>query len=299
MASLGLTPEHELQYEKYLDRINRALSDYLEPDDSAVAQTAAAMKYSTMIGGKRIRPVLVLEFCRLCGGDWEDALPMACAIEMIHTSSLIHDDLPCMDNDDYRRGKPSCHKEYGENYALLAGDALEAYAFEVASHAEVDSEAAVKCIQLLSRATGIRGMLGGQTMDEENEGKPELSLDRVTETNARKTGALIRAACEMGCAVAGADPGLTENAVLYGEDLGLAFQIQDDILDVVGDAATLGKATGHDAEGNKTTYVGLLGLEESRRRAADFTDEALSALEHFPDHAFLADLTRKLLTRNY
>lgn len=299
MASLGLTPEHELQYEKYLDRINRALSDYLEPDDSAVAQTAAAMKYSTMIGGKRIRPVLVLEFCRLCGGDWEDALPMACAIEMIHTSSLIHDDLPCMDNDDYRRGKPSCHKEYGENYALLAGDALEAYAFEVASHAEVDSEAAVKCIQLLSRATGIRGMLGGQTMDEENEGKPELSLDRVTETNARKTGALIRAACEMGCAVARADPGLTENAVLYGEDLGVAFQIQDDILDVVGDAATLGKATGHDAEGNKTTYVGLLGLEESRRRAADFTDEALSALEHFPDHAFLADLTRKLLTRNY
>ena len=279
--------------------MEEALSDFLAFEDPNVAVMTDAMRYSTLIGGKRIRPILTLEFARLCGADPEQALPFACALEMIHTSSLIHDDLPCMDNDDTRRGKPTCHRAYGENYALLAGDALEAYAFEVASSAELPPDRVVCGIRLLSRATGPCGMLGGQTMDEQNEQRTDMTLIRLTETDARKTGALIRCACELGCAAAEATPSQREAAVRYGEALGVAFQIQDDILDVIGDAETLGKATGHDAEGNKATYVGFLGLEESVKRAADFSEQAVTALQEFPDPSFLMELTERLLQRDH
>lgn len=299
MAGLGMTPVNEAKFQEYHEKIEAALSRYLDIRDDRVRITADAMRYSTMVGGKRLRPVLVLEFCRLCGGNPEDAMPFACALEMVHSSSLIHDDLPCMDNDDYRRGKPSCHKKFGENYALLAGDALEAYAFETASKADTDPAITVECLRRLTTATGILGMLGGQTMDEENEGASNLDLDRLTATDALKTGAFIRVACEMGCLVASATEEQMEHAVRYGNALGVAFQIQDDILDVIGDEAKLGKAVGSDEDSHKSTYVSLLGLEESRKRAAEFTDMALEALDIFPDNDFIRELTSVLLKRDH
>ncbi len=299
MSLLGLTEVHAERYQEDLDLIEQALSEFLTSSDPLTKHTADAMRYSTMIGGKRLRPVWVLEFCRMAGGNPEDAVPFACALEMIHTSSLIHDDLPSMDNDDFRRGKPSCHKEYGENYALLAGDALEAYAFDIASHADNDPATVVSCIRLLSRATGLSGMLGGQTMDEENETLEDISLERLTETDARKTGAFIRVACELGCAVAGAKDEQQQAAVAYGNAVGVAFQIRDDILDVIGDTEVLGKQVGSDAENHKKTYVSFLGLEEAEHRAELFTQDALNALDSFEDSSFLKELTLKLLERDY
>ena len=283
----------------YRDRVDKALEQYFAPENPQVTRTLDAMRYSTMIGGKRIRPILVLEFCRMCGGDTEEAMSFACALEMVHTSSLIHDDLPCMDNDDYRRGKPSCHKKYGYNYALLAGDALEAYAFETAASAKTDPAITVKCLQLLTHATGVNGMLGGQTLDEENETLEGMTLERLRDTDALKTGALIRVACEMGCVVGRATEEQYKAAVEYGEALGVAFQIQDDILDVIGDEKKLGKATGHDAESNKATYVGFLGLEKAQEEAAAYTDKALKALDAFSDNQYLKELTESLLHRDH
>lgn len=299
MAGLGMSPENEAKYNVYHEQIEKALSQYLDIHDEKVQITADAMRYSTMVGGKRLRPVLVLEFCRLCGGNPDDAMPFACALEMVHTSSLIHDDLPCMDNDDFRRGKPSCHKKFGYNYALLAGDALEAYAFETAAKASVNPEITVECLRRLTTATGIQGMLGGQTMDEQNEGKTDIDLARLTETDARKTGAFIRAACEMGCLAASASPEQMSCAVRYGDALGVAFQIQDDILDVIGDEKKLGKAVGSDKDSNKTTYVSVLGLDGAKKRASDFTDQAVSALDGFSDNGFLKELTLTLLKRDH
>lgn len=299
MAGLGMTPENEAVFNSYHEQIETALSRYLDIHDDRVQITADAMRYSTMVGGKRLRPVLVLEFCRLCGGNPDDAMPFACALEMVHTSSLIHDDLPCMDNDDYRRGKPSCHKKFGYNYALLAGDALEAFAFETAAGASADPKITVECLRRLTAATGIRGMLGGQTMDEENEGNSQVDLARLTETDALKTGAFIRVACEMGCLTASATKEQMDHAIQYGNALGVAFQIQDDVLDVIGDEKKLGKAVGSDQDSNKSTYVGLLGLEEAQKRAADFTEQALQTLEFFPDNNFLKELTSVLLKRDH
>lgn len=299
MAGLGMSPENEAKFNSYHETIETALSRYLDIHDDRVQITADAMRYSTMVGGKRLRPVLTLEFCRLCGGNPEDALPFACALEMVHTSSLIHDDLPCMDNDDYRRGKPSCHKKFGYNYALLAGDALEAYAFETAANATVDPKITVECLRRLTAATGIHGMLGGQTMDEANETKTDVDLARLTDTDALKTGAFIRVACEMGCLSASASKEQMDHAIQYGNALGVAFQIQDDILDVIGDEKKLGKAVGSDKESHKATYVGLLGLEGSQKRAVEFTDKALQALDIFPDNDFIKELTSVLLKRDH
>ena len=215
-----------------------------------------------MIGGKRIRPVLVLEFCRVCGGDPDHALALACALEMIHTSSLIHDDMPCMDNDDMRRGQPSCHKKFGENTALLAGDALEACAFEVAAGADLPAKTTVEAVKLLAKATGPYGMLGGQIMDVENESRDDVTLDRLEATHQKKTGALIRVACELGC------------------------------------IALLGKPVGSDAEEEKATYVTLLGLDGAKEKAAYYTEQAYKALEAFDENGFLRDLTESLLTRD-
>ncbi|MDE6133098.1 MAG: polyprenyl synthetase family protein, partial [Oscillospiraceae bacterium] len=194
---------------------------------------AQAMWYSLSAGGKRIRPVLMLEFCRMCGGDVEKVLPSACALEMIHTFSLIHDDLPCMDNDDFRRGKPSCHKAYGEAEALLAGDALLNLAYEIISSSGLPAETKIAVISELSMDVGINGMIGGQVIDTSYDGK--MIADLLLEMYSMKTGALLKAACKIGCIAAGADVEKLKAAETYAEKLGLAFQIKDDILDVSGD----------------------------------------------------------------
>ena len=283
--------------ESYSDLIDSRLERLMEGREKPVLDLTDAMRYSTMIGGKRIRPVLVLEFCRVCGGDPDHALDLACALEMIHTSSLIHDDLPCMDNDDMRRGQPSCHKKFGENTALLAGDALEAYAFEVAAGADLPAKTTVEAVKLLAKATGPYGMLGGQIMDVENESRDDVALDRLEATHQKKTGALIRVACELGCIAAGASKELRKAAVEYGKNLGLAFQVCDDILDVTGNELLLGKPVGSDAEEEKATYVTLLGLDEAKETAKNYTEQAYQALEAFEENGFLRDLTESLLTR--
>lgn len=288
---------NSLILESYSDLVDSRLEVLLEGQEKAVQDLTDAMRYSTMIGGKRIRPVLVLEFCRVCGGDPDHALDLACALEMIHTSSLIHDDMPCMDNDDMRRGQPSCHKKFGENTALLAGDALEAYAFEVAAGADLPAKAVVEAVKLLAKATGPYGMLGGQIMDVENESRDDVALDRLEATHQKKTGALIRVACELGCIAAGASKELRKAAVEYGKNLGLAFQVCDDILDVTGNELLLGKPVGSDEEEEKATYVTLLGLDAAKQTAKDYTDQAYQALEAFDENGFLRDLTESLLTR--
>lgn len=257
-----------------------------------------AMWYSLSAGGKRIRPALMLEFCRVCGGDVKAVLPSACALEMIHTFSLIHDDLPCMDDDDMRRGKPSCHKAYGEAEALLAGDALLNLAYEIiASGDGLSAETKIAVIRELSRDVGVNGMIGGQVIDTVYDGK--MTEELLLGMYGMKTGALLKAACKIGCIAANADSTKLKAAEIYAEKLGLAFQIKDDILDVSGDEKLLGKPIGSDRDSGKTTYVSLCGLEESRRTAERLTGEALSELDKFGDNGFLKELTMFLLVRNY
>lgn len=258
----------------YTDIINSALEEYLPKGDDVVSQ---AMRYSVRNGGKRVRPSLVLEFCKVCGGEQEKALAFACAVEMIHTYSLIHDDLPCMDDDDFRRGKPSCHVAFGEANALLAGDGLLTLAFETAAKADLPPELTVKGIAELAKAAGVCGMVGGQVMDLENEGK-QVGLDRLKETDALKTGELIRVSCVLGCIAANADSNKIDCAEKYAAGIGLAFQIVDDILDVTGDEEALGKPIGSDRENEKSTYVSALGLDGSREAVSRLTAEAKDAL---------------------
>ena len=241
-----------------------------------------AMYYSLMAGGKRIRPVLLLETCRICGGDPETALPFAGAIEMIHTYSLIHDDLPCMDDDDLRRGRPTNHKVYGEATAVLAGDALLTAAFEcmLDPSDSLPSERVLDAAGVLARAAGGRGMVGGQGLDMAGEGH-SLCIHEVEELLRIKTGALIVAAAEMGCALAGGSAEQRQAVCRYAGRLGLAFQIQDDILDVVGDEATLGKPVGSDAKSEKNTFVTLKGLDACRELVDKLTGEAVDALSCF------------------
>ncbi|MDE7279523.1 MAG: polyprenyl synthetase family protein, partial [Oscillospiraceae bacterium] len=222
----------------------------------------------------------------------------ACALEMIHTFSLIHDDLPCMDNDDMRRGKPSCHAAFGEAQALLAGDALLNFAYEVISGGEgVSAETKIALIAELSKATGVNGMIGGQVIDTIFARK--MTEDELLNMYSMKTGALLRCACKMGCIAAGAENEKIAAAGLYAEKLGLAFQIIDDILDVTGDEQLLGKPIGSDSDNGKTTYVTLNSIENSRRAAGVLTDEALKALEAFENTEFLNELTLFLLKREY
>ena len=261
---------------KYIDMINSALMEYLPKSDDVVSR---AMKYSVENGGKRVRPSLMLRFCELCGGDVEKTLPLACALEMIHTYSLIHDDLPCMDNDDFRRGKPSCHVQFGYEYALLAGDALLTLAFETALKSELPAEITVAATKELAVAAGWAGMVGGQVIDLQNEGQ-KVSVEDIEKMDALKTGELIRVACVLGCMAAGRDdkvPFATE----YARCVGLAFQVVDDILDVTSDTETLGKPVGSDDENEKCTYVSLLGLDRSREIVSELTLKAKQALDGF------------------
>lgn len=278
----------------YLYEINSALKEYLPAADDVVSQ---AMRYSVENGGKRIRPALLLEFCRVCGGDYKKAVPFACALEMIHTYSLIHDDLPCMDNDDYRRGKPSCHIAFGEEYALLAGDALLTLAFETAMKSNLSAEITVKAAKELAKAAGVMGMVGGQVLDLQNEGK-KVGVSDLQKTDELKTGELIRAACVLGCVCAGADDKKIAAAEKYAHDIGIAFQIVDDILDVTSDEETLGKPIGSDEENQKSTYVSLLGIEKSRKTAEELTLNAQKALDAFDgDVSSLKDFAEKLKNR--
>ena len=255
-----------------------------------------AMRYSLLAGGKRIRPVLALEFCRACGEDWQTAMPFAAAIEMVHTYSLIHDDLPCMDNDDYRRGRLTNHKVYGEATAMLAGDGLLTAAFETASSAACAPERTVAAIRVLSACAGELGMVGGQMLDLEGEDK-RLGEAEILHIHRLKTGALLKAACQMGAIVGGGSAAQIEAAGEYAEHLGLAFQTRDDMLDVIGDAKKLGKATGMD--GKKNTLVGLYGLERSAELVQLETDAAAAALNAFPEPEFLRELAERLVGRDH
>lgn len=278
---------------EYLPLIEKSLKKYLPDDDNVVSE---AMRYSIENGGKRIRPLLTLEFCKICGGKAEDALPFACALEMIHTYSLIHDDLPCMDNDDFRRGKPSCHVAYGYEYALLAGDALLTIAFETAASYKGKAETALKAIRLLAQASGCRGMIEGQMSDLQNEGK-RVAIETVIGTDRKKTGELIRAACILGCLAAGCEE-KTALAEAFASDIGLAFQIVDDILDVTSDTETLGKPVGSDNENEKCTYVSLLGLDGARAEVARLTEHAKETLDGFDgDVSDLKTFAEKLKNR--
>lgn len=274
-----------------LERIKNAALDKVGKQRDIID----AMWYSVSAGGKRIRPVLVLEFCRVCGGNEDNALPAACALEMIHTFSLIHDDLPCMDDDDMRRGKPSCHKVYGEAAALLAGDALLNMAYEVICGGNNTAEVKLAFVSELSAASGLNGMIGGQVIDTLYDG--DITEKLLLDMYDMKTGALLKAACRMGCIAAGADKELLSHADRYAERLGLAFQIKDDILDVYGDERLLGKPVGSDEKSGKITYASLNGLEKSRKTAERLTNEALEELDCFRDNEFLRELTIYLLKR--
>ena len=263
------------------------------------SSVADAMNYSLEAGGKRIRPVLVLAFCHMCGGDYRKAAAPAAAIEMIHTFSLIHDDLPCMDNDDFRRGKPSCHKKFGEACAVLAGDALAIRPFQVIAESELNDSMKIKLIAELACSSGAEGMIGGQIIDMENEQRSTANGENLRMMYALKTGRLIKTSCVMGCIAAEASDEQVKNAEEYAHCLGLAFQIIDDILDVTGDEAALGKPIGSDAEENKTTFVTLYGIENAREEAVKLTDKAMKILGRFDNNEFLIELTKYLLDRNY
>ena len=256
----------------------------------------SAMDYSLMAGGKRIRPVLVLELCRVCGGDVSAALPVACAVEMLHTYSLIHDDLPCMDNDELRRGKPTCHKVYGECTATLAGDALQAEAFGTIARCALPPERRAGCLELLAGAAGVDGICGGQYMDMVWEGRT-LTESELSDLQARKTGSLLSAACAMGAAAAGAGEDKIDLALQYGAYLGAAFQIRDDMLDVLSTVEELGKPIGSDAQEKKTTFMSLYGTEQCQRMVETLTAAAKQVAASLGDGAFLGQLADTLSGR--
>lgn len=264
-----------------LARVDRALDGYLPAEDTLPVALHKAMRYSVFAGGKRIRPVLMIAACEAVGGDAERVLPAACAMEMIHTYSLIHDDLPAMDDDDFRRGRPTNHRIFGEATAILAGDALLTEAFILLSDAQINARvpAEIRCrvLHTIARCAGSQGMVGGQVVDMESEGKA-IDFPTLEYIHTRKTGALILAAMQAGALLGGADQASLTALTRYGEAAGLAFQIADDILDVVGDQAVIGKDVGSDQERGKATYVALLGLEEARVRARELRDLGVAAL---------------------
>lgn len=253
-----------------------------------------AMRYSLLAGGKRLRPVFVFDFCHMCGGDWKSAAAFAAAVEMIHTYSLIHDDLPCMDNDDYRRGKLTNHKVYGEANAVLAGDALLTAAFAYIAKAPFDAQIRIKAVEILAECAGELGMVGGQVLDMMSEQR-QCSEQEVVDIQSRKTGALIKAACKLGVLSGGGDDEKLRHAAAFAEHLGLAFQIRDDMLDVIGDAEELGKAVGVDTV--KNTFVQLYGLEKCDELVVSHTNHAKSILKKFEKNDFMSALSDELVGR--
>ncbi len=281
---------------RYKELIETALTTDLKALPGPHETIYKAMNHAVSAGGKRIRPTLTLAACEACGGKKEDALPFACALEMIHTYSLVHDDLPCMDDDDFRRGKPTCHKVYGEAMAVLAGDGLLTLAFETAAKSDLPADRIVKGIQTLSHLAGAEGMIGGQVVDMESEGK-NISEETLTFLHQHKTGALLRAAMLLGGIAAGGSEQELEHLNAYGEALGLAFQIQDDILDVTG-TETFGKPIGSDAEQGKSTFVTKFGLERSVELAKEYTEKAVNAAKKLKEPDFFITLAEQLMNRN-
>ena len=280
-------------YREYIERYLKEF--YAQWQDEPQTRLYDAISYSLLAGGKRLRPILTFEFCRLCGREWQAAAPFAAAVEMIHTYSLIHDDLPCMDNDDFRRGRPTNHKVYGEAMAVLSGDALLTDAFCAAAMAKLPNPADMAtAIGVLSECAGSHGMVGGQVLDIMSEERL-LSEQEVLDIQSRKTGALIRAACALGAIAGGATQAQFDAACQFAAALGLAFQIRDDMLDVIGSQEEMGKGVGTDA--NKNTFVRLYGLEKCEELVQTYTDYALQALNVFDDTRFITELARSLTAR--
>lgn len=287
-----------MDYERHYEQYRAAVEDYLSALFAGSApydRLYDAMRYSVLSGGKRIRPVLTLEFARLGGIDWHLALPYACALELVHNYSLIHDDLPCMDDDDLRRGKPTNHKVYGETMAVLAGDAMQPEAFRLIAQAEgLSAESRIAAVEVLAKAAGADGMVGGQVLDtvydvEDAEG--------LTFLNQLKTCAMISGAAELGCVAAGMDGEQRRQAREFGENLGLAFQIRDDILDVEGNEAVFGKPIGSDREEGKVTFVDVKGLTACQQTVEDYTAKAKAAIVDWADRGFLMELADRMVKR--
>lgn len=257
--------------------VDGALEGWMPLEDPRAPRLAEAMRYSVFAGGKRLRPALALAACRAAGGEDEDVLPFACALELVHTYSLIHDDLPAMDDDDLRRGRPTSHKAFGEALAILAGDALHTLAFELVLDRTLDPQRARALAAILAHASGHEGMVGGQVDDLAAEGA-DVDLERLELIHRRKTGALLAASVRGGARAAGASPEALEGFERYGEALGLAFQIADDVLDATSTAEVLGKTPGKDAEDGKLTYVALEGVDAARARCDREIEKALAAL---------------------
>ncbi len=291
--------EMKTQWNERRELVESELPKQLRQSGKPLDETLTeSMEYSLMAGGKRLRPILLMAAADAAGAKGEDFLASACAIEMIHTYSLIHDDLPAMDNDDYRRGKLTNHKIYGAGIATLAGDALLTLAFEVMTREDVSPEIKLAVIQEMSAAAGPQGMVGGQAVDLESEGK-RIPLEKLREMHLGKTGALFKAAIRSGAILAKADEKTLAALTDYALAFGLAFQITDDILDVVGDEATIGKPVGSDERNNKSTYVTLTSLEEARRLAREAVDDGLKAIAPLGDKAkFLGALLEYLISRD-
>ncbi len=294
--------ESDGQIKGWIEEIERALDRYSQIGDQSPELLTQAMRYSLLGGGKRLRPLLVLAACEMCGGSLADAIPAACAVEMVHAYSLVHDDLPGMDDDDMRRGKATCHVQFNHATAILVGDSLQSLAFELlagelTANSNVTPVQAVKCIGLLAKAAGCQGMAGGQQDDLMANSLPatETTLLRI---HRRKTGALLSVSLEIGGVIAGASQLQLEKLRDFGQNVGLAFQVTDDLLDATGDASTVGKRTRKDDTKGKLTYPAMFGIEESRRKAAELIQQAESCLQSFGAKAsHLQDIARFVLER--
>ena len=285
---------YKARYEAYRQAVEAFLDQQLT-GQPRWADLYEAMRYSLLSGGKRIRPVMTLEFARLAGmEDWQQALPVACSLELVHTYSLIHDDLPCMDDDDLRRGKPTNHKVYGETLAVLAGDALQPQAYNLILTSPLDAEKRAACALILSQASGADGMVGGQVLDTLHESK---TREDVTLVHRLKTGAMIAGACKLGVAAAGGEEAFLRAAEEYGYQVGLAFQIRDDMLDVIGDQAAFGKPIGSDKDEGKVTFVDLLGIDGCEQAVLECTEKAKAAVRAYDRDGFLATLADAMAIR--
>ncbi len=287
----------QTQYDRYREMVETSLRRIFDGPASGGrwSRLWEAMGYSVLAGGKRVRPVMVLAVCDALGGKVEDALALGCALELVHTYSLIHDDLPCMDDDDLRRGRPTCHKVYGETMAVLAGDALQPEAFRLIACAPgLTAQQKAEAVQALAGACGGNGMVAGQVLDMDGLAVDEASLRQMCRL---KTGALLCAAAELGCIAAGASGKQRRQAVIYAEHVGLAFQIRDDMLDVIADQGEFGKPVGSDQEEGKRTFVDFLGLEGCEALVAEETRLAKAAIAGFPDNGFLVELADRLADR--
>ncbi len=288
----------KVQLKRYISEVDKALDTYMKVQNNPQKIIYEAMSYSLFAGGKRLRPVLMMAVCDMCGGNIDDVKPFAAAMEMIHTYSLIHDDLPAMDNDDLRRGMPTNHIKYGEANAILAGDALLNKAFEImASSSMLEPTKTLEIIKIISESSGTEGMIGGQIVDIASEGK-KIDINELRYIHTLKTGAIIRSSAIAGAVAAGADNEQINAIDEFARNLGIAFQICDDILDVTGNEQMLGKPIGSDKENGKNTYVSIIGIEKAQQLLKEYSEKAKNALGIFnPENAFLLQLTDYLSGR--